>query len=220
MPDFTSLRNDMVRRYKIGGYIKSNRMEEAIMAVPREKFMSPNYIDFAYMDRPFPIPGDGRQTISAPYMYPVTYEPLSLERGMNVLEIGAGSGYGAALAKELVGDEGTVVAVEINPDTFRFAEKNLKKTGYDVEVILGDGTLGVPDGAPYDAISVTASTPEIPPPLIKQLGEGGRLIAPVGGRSMEGQDLLLVQKTGEGITQRSLMKVVYVPLLGKYGFPG
>jgi len=210
----------MVRRYKIGGYIKSNRMEEAIMAVPREKFMSPNYIDFAYMDRPFPIPGDGRQTISAPYMYPVTYEPLSLERGMNVLEIGAGSGYGAALAKELVGDEGTVVAVEINPDTFRFAEKNLKKTGYDVEVILGDGTLGVPDGAPYDAISVTASTPEIPPPLIKQLGEGGRLIAPVGGRSMEGQDLLLVQKTGEGITQRSLMKVVYVPLLGKYGFPG
>ncbi len=210
----------MVRRYKIGGYIKSNRMEEAILAVPREKFMSQNYIDFAYMDRPFPIPGDGRQTISAPYMYPVTYEPLSLDKGMNVLEIGAGSGYGAAIAKELVGDEGTVVAVEINPDTFRFAEKNIKKTGYDVKVVLGDGTLGFPDGAPYDAISVTASTPEIPPPLIKQLGEGGRLIAPVGGRSMEGQDLLLVQKTSEGITQRSLMKVVYVPLLGKYGFPG
>ena len=210
----------MVRRYKIGGYIKSHRMEEAMLAVPREKFMSPNYRDFAYMDRPFPIPGDGRQTISAPYMYPVTYEPLSLERGMNVLEVGAGSGYGAALAKELVGEEGTVVAVEINQDTFRFAKKNLKNLGYDVELILGDGTLGFPDRAPYDAISVTASTPEIPPPLIKQLGEGGRLIAPVGGRSMEGQDLLLVQKTGEGITQRSLMKVVYVPLIGKYGFPG
>ena len=138
---------------------------------------------------------------------------------MKVLEIGAGSGYGAALAKELVGEEGTVVAVEINPDTFRFAKKNLKNIGYDVEVVLGDGTLGVPDKAPFDAISVTASTPEIPPPLIKQLGDGGRLIAPVGGRSMEGQDLILVQKTGEGITQRSLMKVVYVPLLGKYGFP-
>lgn len=219
MPDFIALRKEMVRRYKLGGYIKSKRMEEAVLAVPREKFMSLNYREYAYMDRPFPIPGDGRQTISAPYMYPVTYEPLGLERGMNVLEIGAGSGYGAALAKELVGEEGTVVAIEINPDTFRFAEKNLKTTGYDVEVVLGDGTLGYPDRAPYDAISVTASTPEIPPPLIDQLGGGGRLIAPAGGRSMEGQDLLLVTKTGGEITKRSLMKVVYVPLLGKYGFP-
>ncbi len=210
----------MVRRYKLGGYIQSKQMEDAVLAVPREKFMSPNFRDYAYMDRPFPIPGDGRQTISAPYMYPVTYEPLSLERGMNVLEIGAGSGYGAALAKELVGDEGSVVAIEINPDTFRFAKKNLAKTGYEVELVQGDGTLGFPDKAPYDAISVTASTPEIPPPLITQLSEDGRLIAPVGGRSLEGQDLLLIQKTVDGLTQRSLMKVVYVPLLGKYGFPG
>jgi protein-L-isoaspartate(D-aspartate) O-methyltransferase len=181
MPDFVSLRKEMVRRYKLSCYIQSKQMEDAILAVPREEFMDPNFRDYAYMDRPFPIPGDGRQTISAPYMYPVTYEPLGLEKGMTVLEIGAGSGYGAALAKELVGDEGYVVAVEINPDTFRFAEKNLKKTGYKVELVLGDGTLGFPDKAPYDAISVTASTPEIPPPLIEQLGENGRLIAPVGG---------------------------------------
>lgn len=190
-----------------------------MLAVPRELFMEPSLKDYAYMDRPFPIPGDGRQTISAPYMYPVTFEPLGLEPGMSVLEIGAGSGYGAALAKELVGEEGLVVSVEINPDTYEFGKNNITASGYDVEVILGDGTLGYPELAPYDAISVTASTPEVPPPLLDQLTEGGRLIAPVGGRSLEGQDLLLVVKTSGGLTKRSLMKVVYVPLLGKHGFP-
>ncbi len=220
MVDFSRSRVDMVDRYKRGGYIQTRRMEEAVLAVPREEFMDPRFRDYAYIDRPFPIPGDGRQTISAPYMYPSTYEPLKLELGMKVLEIGAGSGYGAALAKELVGDEGTVITVEINVDTHAFAERNLKRTGYDVEVILGDGSLGYTELAPYDAISVTASTPDIPPPLLTQLNVGGRLIAPVGGRSMEGQDLLLVHKTETGFTQKSLMKVVYVPLLGRYGFPG
>lgn len=194
-------------------------MEEAVLAVPREEFMDPKFRDYAYIGRPFPIPGDGRQTISAPYMYPVSYEPLGLELGMKVLEIGAGSGYGAALAKELVGDEGLVVAVEINEETHAFAERNLKRTGYEVELILGDGSLGYPELAPYDVISVTASTPDIPPPLLDQLKVGGRLIAPVGGRSLEGQDLLLIHKTEKGFNQKSLMKVVYVPLLGRYGFP-
>ena len=218
MPDFTAQRREMVRRYKLNGYIKTKEIEKAIIDVPREEFMNPNFKDYAYHDRPFPIPGDGRQTISAPYMYPVSYEPLKLKQGMKVLEIGAGSGYGAAIAKALVGDEGTVISIEINLKTFEFAKKNLKKTGFDVKLKLGDGTLGFPEGAPYDAISVTASTPEIPPPLFEQLADGGKLIAPVGGRSMAGQDLLLVEKSLMGITQRSLMKVVYVPLIGKYGF--
>ncbi len=209
----------MVDRYKRGGYIQTKRMEEAVLTVPREEFMDPRFRDHAYIDRPFPIPGDGRQTISAPYMYPVSYEPLGFEPGMKVLEIGAGSGYGAALAKELVGDEGIVVAVEINKETHAFAKRNLKRAGYDVTLILGDGSMGYPKLAPYDVVSVTASTPDIPPPLLDQLKMGGRLIAPVGGRSLEGQDLLLIHKTEEGLTRRSLMKVVYVPLLGKYGFP-
>ena len=218
MVDFSLSRRDMVDRYKRGGYIQTRRMEEAVLAVPREEFMESKYREHAYIDRPFPIPGDGRQTISAPYMYPSTYEPLMLEPGMRVLEIGAGSGYGAALAKELVGDGGLVVAVEINEETHAFAEANLKRTGYDVTLVLGDGSLGYPDLAPYDVISVTASSPDVPPPLIEQLKVGGRLIAPVGGRSLEGQDLLLVHKTERGITRKSLMKVVYVLLLGKYGF--
>ena len=109
----------MVDRYKRGGYIQTKQMEDAVLAVPREEFMDPRFRDFAYMDRPFPIPGDGRQTISAPYMYPASYEPLGIEPAMNVLEIGAGSGYGAVLAKELVGEEGLVVSVEINRQTTR-----------------------------------------------------------------------------------------------------
>ena len=211
----------MVDRYKRGGYIKTKRVEEAIMAVPRELFMDPRYREYAYYDQPFAIPGDGRQTISAPYMYPVTYEPLQLEPGQRFLEIGAGSGYGAAIARELVGPEGLVVTVEINPETYRFAEKNLREAGYnDVFVVLGDGTLGYPELAPYDAVSITASTPDIPPPIYKQMAEHGRVIAPVGGRGFYGQDLLLVEKKGGEFVKKSLMGVVYVPLIGKYGYPG
>ena len=221
MASFSEQRQVMVNRYKRGGYIRSRRIEEAVMAVPRELFMEPQYRKYAYYDQPFPIPGDGRQTISAPYMYPVTYEPLRLEQGQRFLEVGAGSGYGAAIARELVGPQGLVVTIEINPETFQFAEKNLKEAGYeDVIVILGDGTLGYPELAPYDAVSITASTPDIPPPLYEQMAENSKLVAPVGGRGRYGQDLLLVEKYGGEISKKSLMGVVYVPLLGKYGYPG
>jgi protein-L-isoaspartate(D-aspartate) O-methyltransferase len=211
----------MISRYKSAGYIQSKLVEDALMAVPREKFMEPTLKEYAYYDRPFPIPGDGRQTISAPYMYPVTYEPLKIKPRQKILEVGAGSGYGAAIARELVGPEGLVVAIEINPDTFRFAKKNLEKAGYeDVILILGDGTLGYLPEAPYDAVSITASTPDIPPPILEQLAENGRIIAPVGGYTGYGQDLILVEKIDGQVSKRSLMKVVYVPLLGKYGYPG
>ncbi|MFC1802786.1 protein-L-isoaspartate O-methyltransferase [Thermoproteota archaeon] len=221
MSGFFEQRQDMVSRYKRAGYIQSKPVENAIMAVPREKFMEPTLKEYAYYDRPFPIPGDGRQTISAPYMYPVTYEPLNIQPGQKILEIGAGSGYGAAMAQELVGPEGIVVAVEINPDTFRFAKENLKKAGYeDVILVLGDGTLGYLQEAPYDAVSITASTPDIPPPILEQLAENGRIIAPVGGYTDYGQDLILIEKIDGQVSKQSLMKVVYVPLLGKYGYPG
>ncbi len=98
MPVFSDQRKQMVRRYTRAGYIKTDSMAKAVLRVPREEFMGPSYADYAYVDQPFPIPGDGRQTISAPYMYPVFYEPLGLKPGDRLLEIGAGSGYGAALA--------------------------------------------------------------------------------------------------------------------------
>ena len=211
----------MVQRYRGAGYIKTDAVAQAMFRVPREEFMDPVYVDYAYSDQPFPIPGDGRQTISAPYMYPIFYEPLELEPGDRLLEIGAGSGYGAALAHELVGPTGIVVAIEINPVTYRFAEANLRRTGYDdILLVLGDGSLGYPEKAPYDAIVVTAACPDIPRPLIEQLRAPGRLMAPVGGASsLLGQDLVMLEKDGEGrISRRSMMKVAYVPLTGEYGW--
>ena len=219
MPSFHEQRRQMVDRYTRAGYIRSKTVRDAMLAVPRDKFMSPEYREYAYYDQPFPIPGDGRQTISAPYMYPATYEELQLKKGARFLEVGAGSGYGAALAQELVGEDGLVVAVEINPDTYLFAKRNLEDAGYgSVKLVQGDGSLGYPEDAPYDAVSVTASTPSVPEPLLEQLSTPGALVAPVGGMGYEGQDLLLVEKTREGVTERSLMRVLYVPLLGEHGW--
>ena len=204
------------------GYISSEAMAEAVLRVPREEFMDSSYASYAYVDKPFPIPGDGGQTISAPYMYPIFYEPLSLKEGDRVLEIGAGSGYGAALAGELVGDSGLVVSVEINETTYRFAQANLERTGYgDIILVLGDGSLGYEEEAPYDAICVTAACPEVPEPLVEQLGSPGKLMAPVGSSySVFGQDLVLMEKDEDGKTSmRTLMKVSYVPLIGEHGWP-
>jgi protein-L-isoaspartate(D-aspartate) O-methyltransferase len=119
-----------------------------------------------------------------------------------------------------VGAEGLVVALEINSDTYEFARDNLKRTGYDdVVLVLGDGSLGHPERAPYDAVSVTASTPAVPPPLLEQLASPGRLIAPVGGMNLYGQDLMLIEKDeGGAVKERCLMKVAYVPLTGEHGW--
>lgn len=221
MPDFSDQREQMVQRYIRSGYIRSDSMAEAVRRVPREEFMDPSYVQYAYADQPFPIPGNGKQTISAPYMYPIFYEPLGLVEGNRVLEVGAGSGYGAALARELVGLSGLVVSIEINEVTFGFARGNLDRKGYgDVVLVHGDGSLGYTDEAPYDAICITAACPEIPRPLIEQLGAPGKLMAPVGGSySIYGQDLILLEKDEDGeIKERTLMKVSYVPLTGEYGY--
>lgn len=221
MVDFVEQRRRMVQRYRGAGYIKTDAVAHAMLSVPREEFMAPSYVDYAYNDQPFPIPGDGQQTISAPYMYPIFYEPLELEHGDSLLEIGAGSGYGAALARELVGPTGLVVAIEINPVTYRFAEANLERTGYgDILLVLGDGSLGYQEKAPYDAICVTAACPDVPRPLIEQLRAPGRLMAPVGSASsLLGQDLVMLEKDEEGrIIRRRMMKVAYVPLVGKFGW--
>jgi len=216
MPGFPEQRKEMVKRYTRAGYIRSHAMADAMLQVPREEFMDPRYRKYSYYDQPFPILGDGRQTISAPYMYPVSYEPLGLGEGMRLLEVGAGSGYGAALARELVGEAGLVVAVEINEVTWEFARENLERAGYgDVKLVLGDGSMGHPEDAPYDA----AASPEVPPPLIEQLKAPGKLVGPVGGDRYTGQDMLLLEKDESGrVSERSLMKVVYVPLLGEHGW--
>ncbi len=216
--DFDKEREGKVYRLIRQGLLKSQHIVEAMLKVPREDFVPDSYRDYAYREAPLPIPGRNA-TISCPHSYPLFYEALNLGRSDRFLEVGAGSGYGAALACEIVGREGCVVTVEIDPETRRFAKENLHRLGYtDVEVVLGDGAYGYPAKSPYHKICITASCKKIPDPLIRQLEPGGRLITPMGPPDIE-QDLVLLIKEMDGkLKVRFLDKVLYVPLRGPYGF--
>lgn len=199
------------------GYLKSERIRQAMLKVRREDFIPDQYRDYAYLEVPLPLPGE-QATISCPHSYPLFYEPLGLDRGHRFLEIGLGSGYGTALAREIVGAEGLVVAVEIDAQTLAFAKANLARTGYDdVVLVHGDGGFGHAALAPYDRIVITAVCPDIPPPLIEQLKCGGRLVAPL--LVADGQELVLIEKTAAGLEQRLICRVLYVSLRGAYGVP-
>jgi protein-L-isoaspartate(D-aspartate) O-methyltransferase len=197
------------------GYLKSERIEKALLKVPREDFIPRNYRDYAYREVPLPLPGE-QATISCPHSYPLFYEPLGLDKGHRFLEVGSGSGYGAAVAREIVGPDGLIVSVEIDPLTFEFAKGNLENAGYrDIVLVTGDGGLGYPEMRPYDRIAVTAACIEIPSPLIKQLGIGGRVIAPIV--EDDTQDLVFLEKGVKGIQRHVICEVLYVSLRGMYG---
>ncbi|HEY44725.1 MAG TPA: protein-L-isoaspartate O-methyltransferase [Anaerolineae bacterium] len=196
-------------------FLKSDRIKDALLKVPREDFIPENYRDYAYLEVPFPLPGE-RATISCPHSYPLFYEPLGLDRGDRFLEIGLGSGYGAAIAREVVGPEGLVVSIEIDPLTFEYAKGNLERAGYsDIVLVNGDGGLGHPEFSPFDKIAITAACVAIPPPLIDQLKIGGRLISPVIKADV--QDLVLYEKDSEGVQRLTICEVLYVSLRGIYG---
>jgi len=198
------------------GYLQSERIKKALLKVPREDFVPRQYRDYAYLEVPFPVPGE-RATISCPHSYPLFYEPLGLDMGHRFLEIGSGSGYGAAVAREVVGPTGLVVSVEIDVITLDFARGNLGKAGYrDIILIEGDGGLGYPELSPYDSIAVTAACIEVPAPLVEQLKTGGRLIAPVLKGKHGAQDLVLLARGAEGIQSRTICEVLYVSLRGRY----
>jgi protein-L-isoaspartate(D-aspartate) O-methyltransferase len=197
------------------GYLRSKRIQAAMLKVPREDFIPFFYKDYAYEEVPPPLPGE-EATISCPHSYPLFYEPLGLGRGHRFLEVGLGSGYGTALAREIVGESGLVVSIEIDPLTFGFARDNLQKTGYrDIVLVRGDGGLGYRRKAPYDRICLTAACDEIPPPLLNQLKPGGKLIAPV--REGEVQHLVLVEREPEGTAREVICQVLYISLRGRYG---
>jgi protein-L-isoaspartate(D-aspartate) O-methyltransferase len=200
------------------GLLCSDRLRAAMLRVPREDFIPRGYRDHAYQEIPLPLPGE-RATISCPHSYPLFYEPLGLAEGHRFLEVGVGSGYGTALAREVVGPRGQVVAIDIDATTLAFARDNLDRAGYtDVVLIHDDGGLGDSEHAPYDRICVTAACPGVPPPLIEQLAARGRLIAPV----IEGrrQRLTLLEKTAHGNRRSTITDVLYVSLQGRYGVPG
>jgi protein-L-isoaspartate(D-aspartate) O-methyltransferase len=197
------------------GLLGSERLRRAMLTVRREDFIEPGYRDHVYEEIPLPLPGE-RATISCPHSYPLFYEPLGLGEGHRFLEVGVGSGYGTALAREVVGPDGLVVAIDIDATTLAFARKNLERAGYtDVVLVHGDGGLGYPEHAPYDAICITAACPDVPPPLIEQPAARGRLIAPI----IEGtrQRLTLLEKTVDRDRRTILTDVLYVSLRGRRG---
>jgi protein-L-isoaspartate(D-aspartate) O-methyltransferase len=204
----------MVATQLRGRDITDERVLAAMAAVPRDAFVDARWSDQAYRDHPLPI-GSG-QTISQPYIVARMTQLLAVAPGDRVLEVGAGSGYGAAVLAEL-GCE--VTTIEREPALATEARDRLARLGYGdrVTVVAGDGTLGWPDGAPWDGILVAAAAPHIPEPLRLQLGEGRRLVIPVGTRRE--QDLLVVTRHGSEWTERSDGACVFVPLIGAEGWP-
>ena len=213
--EFSKERKKKVKWLIRQGYLRSERIKEAVSKVQREDFIPFMYKDYAYLEVPLPLPGE-MATISCPHSYPLFYEPLGLDRGHKFLEVGLGSGYGAAVAREIVGPKGLVVSIEIDPLTFEFARENLESEGYnDIVLVKGDGGLGYAKMAPYDRICITAACIEIPPPLIEQLRIGGKLIAPV--LEFGAQNLVLLEKSEEEISRKVICEVLYVSLRGIYG---
>jgi protein-L-isoaspartate(D-aspartate) O-methyltransferase len=212
------VRLEEMRKHLIKGlefYISDEKVRKAMLRVQRHKFVPDNEQKEAYIDMPLEI-GYG-QTISAPHMVAIMCELLELSEGHKVLEIGSGSGYNAAIIAELVGKSGHVYTVERIEPLVHFARKNLRETGYNnVTVILEDGSMGYSRYAPYDRIIVTCAAPRIPEPLLEQLKPGGIMVIPVGNYS---QELIKITKDCEGnIHKEKKGGVIFVPLIGKYGF--
>lgn len=207
----------LIRDLKQEGLIKHAAVERAFRAADRRLFLPRADDEAAYDDTPLSIGHD--QTISAPHMVAIMVEALDARPGMNVLEVGGGSGWHAAVIASLVRPGGRVVTVERIPALAALAEENLRRAGFadTVTVAVGDGSLGYPAGAPYDRISVAAAAPRVPPSLVRQLkSEGGKLLVPVGPQGY--QELVEVSMAGGQPLRRELGGCVFVPLLGDEGY--
>jgi protein-L-isoaspartate(D-aspartate) O-methyltransferase len=212
MEEFERLRALMVDEQLRPRGIKDERVLQAMQTVPRHLFVSDDLKDRAYDDCALPI-GEG-QTISQPYMVAKMTELLELKGDEKVLEIGTGSGYQSAVLSMLCAE---VFTVERIRSLAIKAQELLKRLGYEnVRVFVSDGTLGLPEHAPFDAIIVTAGAPEIPQTYIDQLNMDGRLVIPVGTRFS--QTLYQIRKTPSGVVTKTSTPCVFVPLVGRYGW--
>jgi len=205
-------RHHMVETQIAARGIEDEQVLHAMRTVPRHRMIPPKYRKDPYGDHPVPI-GHG-QTISQPYIVAYMTERLDVEPGDRVLEVGAGSGYQAAVLAHITTN---VFTIEIIPELATLAKKNLKALGYDtVRVRRADGYYGWNEKAPWDAIVVTAAAEHVPPPLVQQLKPGGRMVIPVGSR-FGVQYLLQIEKDADGKVQtENLMPVRFVPLTGKH----
>jgi protein-L-isoaspartate(D-aspartate) O-methyltransferase len=212
MPDFAELRAAMVERQLRRRGISDQRVLKAMGSVPREEFVSDRYRSRAYADAAQPI-GEA-QTISQPWIVAAICQALELEGSERVLEVGTGSGYSAAVLALLSAE---VISVERLPSLAAAARATLERLGVGgVEVRIGDGSRGVPELAPFEAVAVHATAPAAPSTLLGQLAEGGRLVVPIAGR---GADMLTVfRRRAEGFETEEIGPCRFVPLLGEEGY--
>ena len=214
MTDFTREREAMVERQLRPRGIVESSILDAFSAVPREQFVADAYAHLAYGDHPLPI--EAEQTISQPYIVALMIQAAGIGPGDTVLEVGAGSGYAAAVISRIAG---SVVAMERQPELVELARARLRRLRFDnVEIIEGDGTRGCAERAPFDAILVAASGSHAPESLIAQLAPGGRLVMPIGDPH-GAQELIKVTKQDDLVLrQESLGGVRFVPLIGEEGW--
>lgn len=210
--DFDQLRAAMVAELEEQG-IHDTAVLQAMSTVPREHFVPEEYQEHAYYNGPVPLPA--KQTISQPFIVALMLAALKVKPHFNLLEIGTGSGYAAAVASLLVRQ---VHTVERQVELVQYAKIRLNQLGYaNIAVHLGDGTLGWPAAAPYDAIVVAAGGPSVPPSLREQLAVNGRLIMPVGSQKKQKLHLVWRKKDGR-FGQKTLTAVRFVPLIGSEGW--
>jgi protein-L-isoaspartate(D-aspartate) O-methyltransferase len=214
MADFAAEREKMVQRQIAGRGIKGRRLLDAFRTVPRELFVPEDLRAFAYEDGPLPI--DAEQTISQPYIVALMIEAAEVAPGDKVLEVGAGSGYAAAVMGRIAD---RVIAVERHGELVEAARARIERLGYDnVRIVEGDGTAGLPGEAPFDAILCAASGSHVPPALLAQLSPGGILVMPVGEPDAV-QSLVKVTRRGdEDFAREDLGPVRFVPLIGAHGW--
>jgi protein-L-isoaspartate(D-aspartate) O-methyltransferase len=214
MTNFAAERDAMIERQIASRGIREPTILEAFRSVPREEFLSKDYADLAYGDHPLPI--EAGQTISQPYIVALMIHAAEIKAGDNVLEVGAGSGYAAAVMSRIAGQ---VVAIERQRPLVKVAQERMQRLGFDnVRIVEGDGTRGWEPEAPYDSILAAASGSHVPPPWVKQLADGGRIVMPVGEPNWV-QKLIKVTKgpAGKLITE-DLGGVRFVPLIGEEGW--
>jgi len=212
--DFENQRRDMVQRQIAGRGVRDRRVLDALLAVPREAFLPERLHEFAYNDTALPI--EEQQTISQPYIVALMAEALEIGPDDQVLEVGAGSGYAAAVLSRIARE---VYAIERHRALAELARERMQRLGYtNVHIVHGDGTLGWPEHAPYDAIAVAAGGPDVPPALRSQLASGGRLVIPIG-TDPRLQELVRLRRTGpDEFKRESLGAVRFVPLVGAQGW--
>ncbi|HDJ96643.1 MAG TPA: protein-L-isoaspartate(D-aspartate) O-methyltransferase [Candidatus Aenigmarchaeota archaeon] len=216
--EFERERKKLVNNLVSFGVLRTKRIIEAFLKIPRHLFVTKDQLPYAYVD--VALPTLKNSTISQPSTVAIMTEALQPKEGDKILEVGTGSGWQAAILSYCVGENGRVITIEIDKDLVEFARKNLKKVGIkNVKVIHGDGGLGYEKEAPYDGCIITAACPRIPPPIIKQTKVNGRIVAPIG-TAWEQRVILAVKEKYGKLKKIDLGAFVFVPMRGSYGFSG